>query len=185
MRKQLIAVAGTVLSLSAPGIAAAQPSSTSLIEKLAGTWTAPVSEVRLSSDLDISVWGPNASSVRKVELTLQASGEGRIKVTRSVIDGRGRTKPGSVSTEEAQLLVKAPENTESNRIEFIVEVKKPERRYLDNTNDTWPLTGLNVNLVATDLENNRLNLHFDLPDGRGSFGETLSRGTPRPIRKSS
>jgi hypothetical protein len=183
MRKQLIAVAGAVLTLSALGIASAQPSSTSVIEKLAGTWTAPIAEVRLGSDLDISVWGPNASSVRKVEMTLQASGEGRIKVTRSVIDGRGRTKPGSVSTEEAQLLVKAPENTESNRIEFIVEVKKPERHYLDNSNDCWPLTGLKVNLVATDLASNRLNLHFDLPDGRGSFGETLSRRVARQTRK--
>jgi hypothetical protein len=182
MRRQVIAVTVAVLNLYALGVASAQNQSGSIVDRLVGSWTAEPSEVRLSTDLDISVWGPNASSVRVVELTIQPSGEGHIKVTRSVVDGRGRTKRGSVSVEEAQLLVRAPETSEPNRVELIVDVMHPERRYLDDPKDRWPLDGLKVKLVATDLDHNRLNLHFDLPDGRGSFGETLVRRAARPAR---
>ena len=35
-----------------------------------------------------------------------------------------------------------------------------------------------VKIVAADLEHDRLNVRFDLPDGRGSFGETLVRRKP-------
>jgi hypothetical protein len=182
MRRQVIAVAVAVFNLCALGVASAQTLPGSVLERLVGTWTAEPSEVRLSTDLDVSVWGPNASSVRVVEMMIQSSGQGHIKVTRSVVDGRGRTKRGSVSVEEADLAVRPPETSQPNRIEFIVDVMHPERRYLDEPKDKWPLDGLKVKLVATDLEHNRLNLHFDLPDGRGSFGETLVKRVARPAR---
>ncbi len=50
--------------------------------------------------------------------------------------------------------------------------------YLDDAASRWPLDGLVVKLVATDLDHDRLNPQFDLPDGRGSFGETLVRQHP-------
>jgi hypothetical protein len=173
VRKHMVAAAVAALSLSAPGSAPAQTSA--MLDSLSGVWSAEPLKVRLSSDLDVSVWGPNASSVRKVELTIRPSGEGTIKVTRSVVDGRGKTRPASVTVEEAQLLLRIPDAADVHRLEPIVDVLKPQRRYLDDPGTFWPLVGLVVNLVATDLDHDRLNLQFDLPDGRGSFGDTLVR----------
>jgi hypothetical protein len=178
MRTWIAAVALAALQLPALGVVSAQTSS--VLDKLAGTWTAEPLEIRLNSDFDVSVWGPNASSIRKVELTLRGSGEGTIKVTRSVVDGRGRTKPASVSVEEAQLVVRPPAKLDTSRVEPIVEVVKPQRRYVDDPNDRVPLDGLAVKLMTTDLESNQLNLRFDLPDGRGSFGDTLVRQAVKP-----
>ena len=173
MRTPIVAAAVAALSVSALSIASAQTSQ--VLEKLAGVWTADPLEVRLNSDFDVSVWGPNASSIRKVELTLKPSGEGAITVTRSVVDGKGQTKPASVSIEEAHLMLKAPDTVDPNRIEPAVQVTKPERRYPDDPKDRTAIDGLVVKIVATDLEHDRLNVRFDLPDGRGSFGETLVR----------
>lgn len=173
MRIQKVAAAAAALILSALAVASAQTNQ--VLEKLAGVWTAEPLEVRLNSDFDVSVWGPNASSVRKVEMTLKASGEGTITVTRSVVDGKRQTKPASVSIEEAKLTLKLPETIDPNRIEPIVQVTKPERRYPDDPKDRTALDGLVVKIVATDLEHDRLNVRFDLADGRGSFGETLVR----------
>ena len=132
MRTQIVA-AVAALSLSALSIASAQTSQ--VLEKLAGVWTADPLEVRLNSDFDVSVWGPNASSIRKVELTLKPSGEGSITVTRSVVDAKGQTKPASVSIEEARLMLKAPETVDPNRIEPTVQGTRPERRYPDDPKD--------------------------------------------------
>jgi hypothetical protein len=184
MRKEIVAVAAAALSLSALGIAF--PQSASILEALSGTWSAEPLKVRLSSDFDVSVWGPDASSLRKVELTIRPSGEGQIKVTRSVVDGHGRTKPASVSVEEAQLLLHVPHQVDASRIEPLVDVLKPRRRYLDDPGSGWPLDGLVVKLVGTDLDHDRLNLQFELADGRGSFGETLVRQRPgRPGHRAS
>jgi hypothetical protein len=176
MRKQIVAVAVAALSLSALSIASTQTAS--ILDALSGEWSAEPLKVRLSSDFDASVWGPDAASLRKVELTIRPSGEGRIKVTRSVVDARGRTKPASVSVEEAQLLLHVPDAVDPSRIEPVVDVLKPQRRYLDDPGSGWPLDGLVVKLVGTDLEHDRLNVQFELPDGRGSFGETLIRQRP-------
>jgi hypothetical protein len=173
MRTQVIAAVVTALHLSALSVASAQEHS--VLDKLAGTWNAEPLEVRLNSDFDVSVWGSNASSVRRVEMTLRSPGQGTIKVTRSVVDGRGKTKTASVSVEEATLLLRAPDTVDPNRLEPIVEVQSAKRCYPDDPNDCTTLQGVKVKLVATDLEHDRLYLHFDLPDGRGSFGETLIR----------
>lgn len=175
MRTFIIAAAVAVLTVCGRD-ASAQHGIT--LDQLAGAWSAPPLEVRLNSDFDVSVWGPNATSVRKIELTLRPAGEGAIKVTRSVVDAQGRPKKGSVSVEEAQLRVRLPDQPDPRRLELGVEVVKPERRYLDDPNDRFALDGLGVQLVATDLEHGRLNVRFDLPDGRGSFGETLTRQAP-------
>ncbi len=101
MRTQVIAAVVTALHLSALSVASAQEHS--VLDKLSGTWNAEPLEIRLNSDFDVSVWGPNASSLRRVEMTLRSPGQGTIKVTRSVVDGRGKTKTASVSIEEAHL----------------------------------------------------------------------------------
>ena len=174
MRTQVVAaiIAAFVLSASSGGSA----QTASVLDKLSGTWKAEPLEIRLNTDFDVSVWGPNASSVRNVELSIKSSGQGTIKVTRSVVDGRGKTKTASVSVEDAVLALKAPETVDPNRIEPIVDVQSAKRCYPDDPKDCTMLQGVKVKIVATDLEHDRLYVHFDLPDGRGSFGETLSKG---------
>lgn len=179
MRKQVIAAIVAVVSLSALGIAAAPDQANSIAKKLTGTWIAEPFEIPLNSAFDISVWGQKASSVRKVEMTIRPTGEGTIRVTRSIADGGGKTKPGSVSVEAAQLMIRAPKTTGTDRAEPVVEVLNPERRYPDDPADRWPLDGLSVKLITADLDSNKLHVRFDLPDGRGSFVETLVRRSAR------
>src|SRR3984957_10757722 len=124
MRKQIgVAAAAAVINLSALGVASAQTHPT--LETLSGVWNAEPLKVRLNSAFDVSVWGPDASSLRRVELTIRPSGEGTIKVTRSVVDGRGKPKPATVSVEEAQLHLKMPAAADPKRFEPIVDVLKP------------------------------------------------------------
>src|SRR5687768_18409252 len=70
---------------------------------LVGTWKSAPDEMKLTSDFDKSVWGVNASSVRTLELTVRPSGEGTLRVTKKVVDGKGRVMPASTWIEEAQL----------------------------------------------------------------------------------
>ena len=146
MWTQVIAVAAFFM-ISAPAIA--QPPSV-----LAGSWKSAPEELKLSTDFDKSVWGPNATSVRTVALVIQGSGLGALTVTRKVVDGRGRTVAPSMSIEEAQI----------------------QRKYPDDPGDHWPLEGLRVK-VATfdDGDENTLEVRFEPADGRGSFSETLRR----------
>ena len=83
------------------------------------------------------------------------------------------------------MLLRVPDVVDANRIEPIVDVQSPKRCYPDDPNDCTTIQGLKVKLVATDLEHDRLYLHFDLPDGRGSFGETLIRRGARAKRPAS
>jgi hypothetical protein len=183
VRTQVVASVVAALQLSALSVLSAQ--NPSVLDKLSGTWNAEPLELKLNSDFDVSVWGPNASSLRNVEMTIRGTGQGTIKVTRSVVDGRGKPKRASVSVEEAALQVRPPETVDANRIEPIVEVENPKRCYPDDPSDCSSLTGLKVKLLATDLEHDRIYLHFDLPDGRGSFGETLIRRGARTKRPAS
>ncbi len=111
MQKHIVVVLA-VAALNLPALAArAEPPATyrhrpvrhprrRRLETLSGVWNAEPLKVRLNSAFDVSVWGPDASSLRKVELTIRPSGEGTIKVTRSVVDGRGKPKPATVSVED-------------------------------------------------------------------------------------
>jgi hypothetical protein len=182
VRTQVITAVAASLTLCVLSAASAQ--NQSVLDKLSGTWRAEPLEIRLNSDFDVSVWGPNASSLRNVEMTLRPSGQGTIKVTRSVVDGHGKTKTASVSVEEAALVLRAPDVVDANRIEPNVDVQSAKRCYPDEPNDCTMLQGVKVKLVATDLEHDRMYLHFDLPDGRGSFGETLIRRNARTTKRS-
>ena len=200
MRKQMIALAGTLTVLCACGPAFAQTSLTSDVIKararyserkaveattkplaggLTGLWTAPVYQVPLNSDLDISVWGRHASYRRDVDLAIEPSGEGVLTVRTAVVDRRGRTKPGSLSIEEARIRVAVPDQTQEGMMQPSVTVLSAERRYPDDPSYRWPLEGLVVKVSTVASDANRINMRFDTAEGRGSFGESLIRQRPR------
>lgn len=192
MRTQM-ATAAAVLMLCAPGIALAQspsappPSAAAAVAartpaSLAGTWVAAPFETRLATDFDVSVWGPNASSVRTVELTLNASGEGTLRVTTKVVDGKRRTVSASTSVEEASITVGAPGAPVEGRTDYAVTVTRAERRYPDDPGHTWPLDGLKVRVSSLgNTPASPLEIRLETPEGRGSFWETLRR-RPRAAR---
>jgi hypothetical protein len=178
MRTQLIAALAAV-TLCAPGTAAAQttPTSRPAAPALTGTWTSAPHETPLSTDFDRSVWGPGARSVRDVRMTIDASGQGTLTVTKRVLDQRGRTVAGSTSIEEARLTVGGlQEPSTSPRAEYAVTVASAERRYPDDKEYKWPIDGLKVRIATVDEGGDgTIEIRFDTPEGRGSFWETLRR----------
>ena len=101
MRTQLIATTVAFL-FCAPALTSAQVAaegkavSPGFTPALAGAWKSATDEMRLTTAFDESVWGKDAKSVRTVELTITPAGEGTLKVTRSVVEAKGRTVKGSV-----------------------------------------------------------------------------------------
>jgi hypothetical protein len=180
MRTQLIAATAALL-LCAPALTGAQVAERKLVSSaftplLAGTWKSATDEMRLTSAFDESVWGKDAKSIRTVELIIKPSGEGTLKVTRSVQDARGRTVAASTSVEEAQIVIGGSRNTVAARIEHDVKVVNAVRTYPDDPGHKWDLDGLNVEVVTfQDGDSNALEVRFDTPEGRGSFWETLRR----------
>ena len=145
--------------------------------RLAGTWKSAPGEIKLTSEFDRSVWGPDATSVRTVDLAIKPTGEGTLTVTRKVVDAKGRTVAASTSVEEAQIAIGGARQGPAGRIEHAVEVVSAQRRYPDDPGYKWPLDGLKVEVVTfADGDGNTLEVRFDTPEGKGSFWETLSRG---------
>ncbi len=196
MRTQMT-TAAAVLMLCTPGIALAQSPSASTpsapapataapaaaapatrtAASLAGTWTSAPFETRLATDFDVSVWGPNASSIRTVSLTLTPAGTGTLRVTTRVVDARRRTVAASTSIEEARITVGAPLSPSNGRTEYETTVTKAERRYPDDPGHPWALEGLKVRVAALgNTAASPIEIRFDTPEGRGSFWETLRRG---------
>jgi hypothetical protein len=161
--------------------------STQFSPALAGTWKSAPDEMALTTDFDVSVWGPNAKSVRTVELQIRPSGEGVLKVTRRVVDARGRTVPASTSVEEARLTIGGSRPTIATRVEHDVKVASAVRTYPDDAGSRWDLAGLKVQIVTfdDDADRNRLEVRFDTAEGRGSFWETLRRDARNPARRAS
>ena len=198
MRIQLIAAAAAFL-LSATGATAqtrqnAAPDeeqngssqSAAFNAALVGAWRSAPDEMKLTSDFDKSVWGPNATSVRSVELTVRPNGEGTLRVIKKVLDARRRVVAASTWIEEAQLQLGAATPGAATRLEHDVKVVSAVRLFPDDPNYRWPLDGLRVKLVTfQDTDGNSMEVRYDTPDGRGSFWETLKRqragaATPRP-----
>jgi hypothetical protein len=181
------------LILSAPSFAtgvAAQQAATSTHKpassaaSLAGTWRSAEDRTRLATSLDESIWGPNASSVRTVEMRVQGAGQATISVSRRVVDAKGRTITGSASVEEAQIEIGAAQPPVNTRIEHEVKVLKAERRYPDDPKTRWPLDGLGIKVVTFEGGNpNELEVRVDTPEGTGSFWETLRRAGSRAPAK--
>lgn len=186
MRTRLIAAVAVFL-LCAPALTNAQVAAaqtTSFTPSLAGLWRSAPDEMRLTTEFDESVWGKNAKSVRTVDLDIKPTGEGTLKVTRKVVDAKGRTVPASTSVEEARITIGGSRKTISTRIEHDVKVVSAFRSYPDDPKSKWDLSGLKVEVVTfEDGDRNTLEVRFDTPEGRGSFWETLRRTQaqgPRP-----
>ncbi len=192
MRKSIIAIAG-VLTVCVLNLASAQTPSTAsatahtryaervsnanptpMNGSLAGLWTAPRYEVPLNSDLDVSVWGRNVSYRRDVDLAIEPSGEGILTVRTAVVDSRGRAKPASVSIEEARIRLEMPAQVGEGRMDPEVTVLSAERRYPDDPEYRPSLDGLVVKVSTVAGDPTRINIRLDTPEGRGSFGETLT-----------
>lgn len=143
---------------------------------LVGTWKSAADEMRLTSDFDRSVWGANATSVRTVELSVRATGEATLRVTKHVVDGRKRVVPASRWVEEAQLQLGGPTPGLATRLEHDVKVVKAVRLFPDDPDYRWTLDGLRVKVVTfSDGDGSSLEVRYDTPEGQGSFWETLKR----------
>ena len=168
-----------VLSLSSAAVSAAD------VKALSGTWRSAPEELGLSTPFDESVWGKNAKSVRTVEMTVNANGDATLTVTRKVVDAKGRTVAGSTSIEHATLAIAdAATQATGPRSDLMVTVKEAERRYPDDPAGTWKIEGLRVGVSTFSDKSGTIEVRVEFPEGRGSFWETLSRGTTKPARAS-
>lgn len=186
MRKQLITV-GAVLLLSAAFATAQSPSpasrpndesppATAFSPSLIGTWRSAADQMKLTDDFEKSVWGADASSVRVTELVVRQSGEATLKITKSVVDARGRALPASTWIEEARLQIGAPRDGVATRIEHDATVVSAVRLFPDDKDYRWPLEGLRVKVVTfRDGNGSTIEMRYDTAEGRGSFWETLRR----------
>ena len=195
MRIQLITAAAVFLLSAAGATAQTRPAAlpddenhsgsakARVDQTLVGTWRSAPDEMKLTSDFDKSVWGANATSIRRVELTVRPGGDATLRVTKHVEDGRKRVVPASTWVEEAQLKLGSVTPGTATRLEHEVAVVSAVRLFPDDKEYRWPLDGLRVRVVTfSDGDGNALELRYDTPEGRGSFWETLTRArgaTPR------
>lgn len=146
-----------------------------------GTWTAPQYKVPLSSDFQVSVWGPNVFATRDVALSVEPDGVGTLKVVEAVVDQRGRRKPFSTAVIEAHLTLRE-DKIAGPGARLVVTVTSAETRYLGAPEDRVDMPGLTVTLSPVPGRN-EMNFRFDTPRGQGSFGDTLvRRSTPKDTR---
>jgi hypothetical protein len=181
MRIQLMMAAAVVLLSAAGATAQTRPAASN--PALLGTWKSAPDEVRLTSDFDKSVWGPNATSIRTVELVVRSDTDATLRVVKRVVDARGRLVAASTWIEEAQLRIGEATPGVADRVEHQVTVTSAVRLFPDDKDYRWTIDGLKVKLVTfTDRDATTLEVRYDTPDGRGSFWETLTRGRPAAPR---
>lgn len=150
---------------------------------LVGTWKSAPDEMKLTTDFDKSVWGLNATSVRTLELTVRPNGEGTLRLTKKVVDGKRRIVPASTWIEETQLKLGGATPGPATRLEHQATVVKATRLFPDDPDYQWPLDGLRVKLVTfLDGDGDSIEIRYDTPEGRGSFWETLRRQRRTPQR---
>ena len=143
---------------------------------LSGSWKAPEYKVAVSGELDVSVWGRGSSKIRNVDLSLEPSGEGILRVHTSVVDAQGKPKPYSASVVETRLKVEMPDTPPAGEaLRPTVSVMDAKERYLDGGDEPRLIEGLRVSFHIPATDPARLNIRFDTAQGRGSFGESLHR----------
>jgi hypothetical protein len=142
-------------------------------KRLAGVWRAPEARTPRATGLDVQVFGPDASEVRSVDLTIQPTGEGVLKVSKAVVGQKGRRFSPSVI--EAKLVIGPSQISITGRLEPVVKVMSAEERYLDGSGDRWSRDGSRVTMSMASLEDNQMELRFDTQNGSESFGETMTR----------
>jgi hypothetical protein len=151
-----------------------------LVKSLAGVWKAPQYKMKRASEVGTLVFGPDAFDIRDVDLTLEPSGEGVLKISTSVLDQKGKTWAPTLI--EAKLTLAPPQAARQTagggRCEPVVTVTSVNERYLDDTNYQTPLTGSRV-MIVTDPAARQLEVRFETPKGDGSFWSTLAPQTSR------
>jgi hypothetical protein len=167
----------TVLMMfSLPFHGQAQTPAPAFPQFLVGQWRSAPADVLLTSDLDRSVFGPNATSRRLTELRVRPSGEATVTVTRRVLDRRGRLVPGTEEIAEVRFALGAATEGPGPRPHYPGNVTKGERRYSHMPGDRHVVDGFAVQVVPfDDGDNRRIEIRFDTPEGTGSFWETLRR----------
>jgi hypothetical protein len=166
----------------AAGSPGSQAGSADVVKSLAGVWRAPEYKMKRTSEVGERVFGSNAFDLRTVELTLQPSGEGLLRISTEVLDAKGRRWAPMIT--EAKLLVGAPSQSApsaTGKIEPAVKVTGAEEQYLDETKYRSPVSGVRVRLL-TDAATREVELRFETPNGAGSFWTTLLRPA-RPAAK--
>ena len=157
---------------AAPAAPAAASCGADLAKTLAGSWKAPQYKLKRGGDESTAVFGPNASDVRDVELTLDASGSGVLKITTSVLDQKGKTwAPTEV---EAKIALGMVTTTSNSRCDVAVTVASAEERYLDQTQYQAPIAGARV-MMLVDPPARQLDVRFETVKGPGSFWTTVRR----------
>ena len=157
---------------AAPAAPAAASCGADLAKTLAGSWKAPQYKLKRGGEESTAVFGPNASDVRDVELTLDASGSGVLKITTSVLDQKGKTwAPTQV---EAKIALGMVTTTTNNRCDVAVTVASAEERYLDQTQYQAPIAGARV-MMLVDPPARQLDVRFETVKGPGSFWTTVRR----------
>lgn len=151
----------------------AEASDGEVAKRLAGVWKAPEDRIPRATALDVQVFGPDAYEVKSVDLTIQPTGEGLLKVSKAVVGQKGRRYAPSVV--EAKLVIGATRTSITGRIEPAVKVVSAEERYLDGSGDRWARDGSRVTISMAGLEDNQMELRFDTANGSESFGETMTR----------
>jgi hypothetical protein len=144
-----------------------------LVKSLAGSWKAPQYKMKRGSEVGAQVFGPNSFDMRDVDLTLDASGNGALKIKTSVLDQKG--KAWAPTQIEAKITVGSTATPQTGgRCEPAVMVTSAEERFLDETGYQAPLPGANVTLL-TDPAGKQLELRFEPPKGEGAFWTTMRR----------
>ena len=138
--------------------------------------------MKRASEVGTLVFGPDAFDIRDVDLTLEPSGDGVLKISTSVLDQKGKTWAPTLI--EAKLTVAATQaaglTAGGGRCEPVVTVTSVNERYLDDTNYQTPLTGSRVTIIADPAK--QLEVRFETPKGEGSFWSTLMPRTSRTER---
>ena len=144
---------------------------------LLGLWRSRPYELPLTSDLHRQVYGPNARSVRSVQMRIGPSGEGVLTVTSSVRNAAGRVVPGTRQIEEVRFTVGDREQSPAGMpTRYTTRIAHAERRYPDEGGaPPFELDGAKVFVSVPDGQPGSIEVRFEPPEGTGSFWETLRR----------
>ena len=161
-----LTVAAVLLSFAAITSRAAVPAS------LAGRWQSAPFELSLTSDLQVSVFGNGARSVRSVTMTIGPSGQGVFRVTNSVRDRRRRLIRATQETQEVSFSIGDVVEEPGRLPHYSTRVVKAERRFADDPSTVFPRDGVTLAIYPRDVPGT-IEVRFDTPEGTGSFWETL------------
>lgn len=168
------AVATAALLCAWPVGATSGPDPSGALSHLRGVWKAPTYRVVLGSLLDREVYGPDATFVRDVTLTLMRNGTGLAAIYTSVVDNRGRTVRPSASVIEVHLEVGDRTEAPPHAMR-VLRVLRAQERYIYEAEKPRTLKDVTVSIREVDANPSLLFFRYDTWRGVGSFGDTLHR----------